>query len=155
MHLGRILGRLVVVTFGLLIALAASTSLLIATFGARAITSVEASRPLSALMHVVEAVYLVVGLAGASLPIWLVAVLLGEAFAWRRLGYYLATGAVSGALAAVVPGAVPATQDLTLSLATGLLAGLIYWLIAGRRAGAWSRAGGQPGAPSTPDGPAS
>lgn len=152
MQIARILGRLVVVTLGLLIALIASTALVLATLGGRALASAEASRPFTALMHVIEAAFLFVGLAGASLPVWLVAALLGEALAWRSLYYYLATGAVSGGLAAVIPGAVPGTQDLTLSLATGLVAGLIYWAIAGRRAGAWGndvRRSGPPPAPGS------
>ncbi|MDR3495501.1 MAG: hypothetical protein P4L82_12950 [Ancalomicrobiaceae bacterium] len=153
MNIGNILWRLVVIAFGLLVALAGSAGMLIAAFGGRAFSSVEASRPFSAFLHVIDAVFLLVGLAGASLPVWLVAVLVGEALAWRRLVYYLATGAVSGGLAAVVPGAVPASHDLALSVATGLAAGLIYWAIAGRRAGAWGPEKPGSGAPSAPNDP--
>jgi hypothetical protein len=81
-----------------------------------------------------------------------VAIVLGEAFAWRSVLYYFLAGGVIALIAdrasdlAIAPD-FPGRR-LVIMLAAGFVGGFVYWVLAGQRAGDWGPRGTPPRAPA-------
>ena len=141
-----VIGRLIVIFFGLILAIMAAGIALAIGIISPDWTGVD-SDPFERVSFFVFAFFATsfVG-AAATLPA-LVLILFAEAARMRNLLYYGVAGAVVGLAAyfgSDVSSRLENTTDVTpvghtlqLAAAAGILGGLVYWLIAGRKAGAW------------------
>jgi hypothetical protein len=72
----------------------------------------------------------------------MIVILLGEAFSWRSILYYVLTGGAIGLFFGTIlptdePGRVFLTRGAEIMAGAGIAAGIVYWLFAGRNAGRW------------------
>src|SRR5476651_1090298 len=141
-----VLGRLIVIFFGLILAImAAGIALAIGIISPDWASS--DSDPFERVSFFIFAFFATsfVG-AAATLPA-LVLIVFAEAARMRSLLYYGVAGAVVRLAAYFgsdvsarlenTTDVVPVGHALQLAAAAGIIGGLVYWLIAGRRAGAW------------------
>ncbi len=135
----KLLWRVIVMTFGIALALGAATVFLGTAIGREALAHVRPDTVFSVFFDTVDAVIALGVVVKAGILPWLVFVLLAEGFAWRGLLVHLAAGAVLAIIGPFAAGSQPSSAALQVAAATGLIVALIYWLIAGRSAGNWWR----------------
>ena len=141
-----VIGRLIVIFFGLILAIMAAGIALAIGIISPDWASAD-SDPFERVSFFIFAFFATsfVG-ATATLPA-LVLILFAEAARMRSVLYYGVAGAVVGLAAyfgSDVSSRLENTTDVTpvghtlqLAAAAGILGGLVYWLIAGRKAGVW------------------
>jgi hypothetical protein len=141
-----VIGRLIVIFFGLIVAIMAAGIVLAIGIISPDWAGVD-SDPFERVSFFVFAFFATsfVG-AAATLPA-MVLILFAEAARMRSLLYYGVAGAVVGLAAYFgsdvssrlenTTDVVPVGHALQLAAAAGIIGGLVYWLIAGRKAGVW------------------
>jgi hypothetical protein len=143
-----VLGRLIVIFFGLILAIMAAGIALAIGIISPDWAGADAD-PFERVTFFAFAFFATsfVG-ATATLPA-LVLIIFAEAARMRSFLYYGVAGALVGLAAYFgsdvssrlenTTDVVPVGHTLQLAAAAGIIGGLVYWLVAGRKAGAWRR----------------
>lgn len=147
-----ILGRLIVICFGLFIALLAaamilsygiSSGLFVEFFGAEnyeTIDQTEWGYAILAIATIGIGFATSVQLASLALLPVIVAIAMTEMMRWNGMVTHLVLGGVSALFVMFTQlpsGSTPSEGTLIVTLAMGFVGGFFYWLIAGRGAGSW------------------
>mgnify|MGYP001767538411 CR=1 FL=1 len=138
--LDRLLWRLLVASLGFIAAVAASIAVIAATAFLLPALDLAAGDPQAAaaagvLVGMQRGAHLLPILAQVVWTGWLLAFLLAEIAAIRRLAFHLFVPAVIAAIGVVASIEVPPGALVRLAVAAGLVAGFAHWLVAGRNAG--------------------
>jgi hypothetical protein len=142
----RGIGRILVVGFGFILALAAAASTMVLIGGRWAAAEVSAGvrgdEMFDTVWNILDAMVFAFSVAPAlTLTPALLVVIIGEVLRIRSALYYVAA---SGAAASAVPLAtaslnlgaplIPHSQYLAVMATAGFAAGFVYWVVAGRNA---------------------
>ena len=139
----HLIGRLIVVTFAVLVAAAVALLVLFTLGSERLVQAVPDARigsePIGAAVGVLEHARFFFSLFSASSLVPAVILLaIGEAAKIKSLLYYLLAGGASLTVAPIMAGynggALQANTALPILATAGFAGGLVYWLIAGRNA---------------------
>ena len=137
----KLIGRLIVVAFAVLVAAAVAMLVLVTLGSERLVQAVPDARignePIGAAIGAIEHARFFFGLVSASSLVPAVILLaIGEAAGLRSLVYYTLAGGVALTIAPIMAGyseaALPLSTVLPILATSGFAAGLAYWLIAGR-----------------------
>ena len=146
--LGRILGRLITVTFSYVIACVAAGLIVAGSYVVQAYMAGPVDFPRSQIFA--ETLY-VSGLVATFVAVYafapaILAIVVAEVFAIRRALYYVIAGGLAGLLGyagfnarGLIEGAPELGSDLLLVAAAGFVAGFVYWVLGGRSAGVLKR----------------
>lgn len=149
-----LIGRLIAICFGLLVALCAGSIFigfglasgllpeLALTTGASPVFDPDTDRTILAVATVIFGALASVEIIGfAVLPIT-IAISITELMQWRGLTIQLVIGGICGLFVmfsalALPNGAMPTNGTVIVSMASGFVSAFFYWMIAGRFAGNW------------------
>lgn len=146
----RLIGRIVVILFALLLASVAAGMAAAAALAMLELRTVAADPVGHALFWSIAVFGSGMALAAGFLPS-LVAIVLAEAFAVRSALVYALAGVAIMLIGYFGAGLGPGynesidepppliSREAEIAAAAGAVFGFVYWAIAGRRAGAWSR----------------
>jgi hypothetical protein len=140
------LGRIIVIVFGLIVAIMAAGVTLAIGIIAPDWAGVDAD-PFERLSFFIVSFFATSFVGAVAILPAAVLIVVSEAARWRSFLYY----GVGGALVALASyygsdisvrlenttDVTPVTNALQLAAAAGIIGGLVYWLIAGRNAGRW------------------
>ena len=137
MSLPRLFARLLMVPFGLFMAILAAGIFL--SFAVLSMQPVQGANPeIHNVFAIFSGVFLASILGSATFYPAILGLIVAEFFSWRSLWIYLAYGLALSLFATHAPGEPVDALAIALdvrALAAGLIGGFIYWLIAGRGAG--------------------
>ena len=155
-----LIGRLIVISVGLLLALCAgslflgfgiASGMLLEVLGPEMRADVSESEfgdTVLAFVTVVIAIFTSFKLAGLTVVPVTIAVAISELMRWRSVAVHFILGGLCAlfvmfSVLALPEGQMPANGTVIVSLATGFVASFFYWLVAGRNAGEWLSALGE------------
>jgi hypothetical protein len=141
--LGRIIGRLIAISFSYVIACIAAGIMVAGSYVLQAY--MDGPIDISQGRLFAETLY-VSGLVASFVSVYafapaIIAAVVAEVFAIRRVLYYVVCGAIAGligyaAFSGVGEGQVPDLgRDYLLVAGAGIVAGFVYWFLGGRSAG--------------------
>ena len=137
MSFSRLLARLMMVPFGLILAILAAGIFL--SFAVFSMEPAATSDPnIESIFTLFTGVFLAGVLGSAAFYPAILGLMVAEFFSWRSLWVYLGFGLALSLFATHAPGEPLDSLAIALdvrAMAAGLIGGFVYWLIAGRGAG--------------------